>query len=423
MNASIFLRRSLAMLGAISLATGITVFLLNNWFNSSLLPGLGIPQPLGNAVGAMMIVLASYLGVRMVSMAFFRDHSFGQVNTLDELSQSGEQKERVFLEVANELRAVPAYSEVLRKQLTSVVGQTESAANDIATRLQTIDDVVNRLNAFVLDRANESSEMVHDSEVRIANNQALILRLQQYIEFRISEAQEDRARVAQVVKEARGLESLTKLIKDIASQTNLLALNAAIEAARAGEAGRGFAVVADEVRKLSGETERAVLAINHGIQGVAGTIETQLQEKIAATNLDEERAALSEFGTQLAALGDSYEDILRNQSKSMETVRDSSEELASMFMDALASVQFQDVTRQQIEHTTDALQGLDQHLTTLAERLEHSDNPVFAYTPMAQHLEAIYSRYVMEDQRSTHDGVVGRTAAHPSAANPRIELF
>ena len=346
MNASIFLRRSLAMLGAISLATGITVFLLNEWFNTSLLPSLGIPQPLGNAVGAMMIVLASYLGVRMVSMAFFRDHSFGQVNTLDELSHSGEQKERVFLEVANELRAVPAYSEVLRKQLTSVVGQTESAANDIATRLQTIDDVVNRLNAFVLDRSNESSEMVHDSEVRIANNQALILRLQQYIEFRISEAQEDRARVAQVVKEARGLESLTKLIKDIASQTNLLALNAAIEAARAGEAGRGFAVVADEVRKLSGETERAVLAINHGIQGVAGTIETQLQEKIAATNLDEERAALSEFGTQLAALGDSYEDILRNQSKSMETVRDSSEELASMFMDALASVQFQDVTRQ-----------------------------------------------------------------------------
>ena len=418
-----FLRQSQAMLGAISLATGITAFLLNDWFNTSLLPGLGIPQPVGSAVAAVMIVFASYLGVRIVSLTFFRHHTFVRVNTLDELSHGRDQNERVFREVANELRAVPAYSEVLRKQLTSVVGQTESAAYEIATRLQTIDDVVNRLNAFVFERSNESSEMVHDAEARITNNQALIVRLQQYIEFRISEAHEDQTRVAQVVKEARGLESLTSLIKGIAAQTNLLALNAAIEAARAGEAGRGFAVVADEVRKLSGETERAVLAINRGIQVVASTIETQLHEKLAATELDKKRATLDQFGTQLAALGDSYEDILRNQSNTMETVHNSSQELASMFMDALSSVQFQDVTRQQIEHAADALQGLDQHMTTLAERLEHSDDPAFAYTPMAQHLEAIYSRYVMEDQRSTHDEVVGKSAARPSAANPRIELF
>lgn len=424
MNTSIFLRRSLLMLGAIALATGITVLLLNDWFNGSFLPMLGIPQPLGNAVGSVMIVFAAYVGVRLVSLAVFRDNAFGQAITLDQLQHNREQGAQVCHEIAGELRGVPAFSDVLRKQLDSVVQQTEQAAYDISERLQTIDSVVDRLNTFVTERSNESTEMVHSSESRIANNQALIQRMQAYIDHRIVEARQDQERVAQVVDEARSLESLTKLIKDIAAQTNLLALNAAIEAARAGEAGRGFAVVADEVRKLSTETEKAVQSINLGIQGVASTIETQLKEKLAATDLDQERDALGQFAGQLAELGQSYEDILRAQSSAMETVRESSNELASMFMDALASVQFQDVTRQQIEHTAGALTRLDQHLGVLAERLEQRDNPSFSYTPLTAHLDEIYGRYVMAQQRRTHDEAIGKTAGGAAVgANPKIELF
>jgi len=422
MNSSIFLRRSLWMMVAIALATGITVFLLNTWFNGTFLPAIGISQPLGNAFGSMLVVVASFLGVRLVSIAFFRDQAFGQGNKIEELSHQHDQSEQVILEIAKELRAVPAFSEVLRNQLSSVIDQTEQAANDIGARLQTIDTVVERLNTFVATRSTESAELVHDSEIRLTNNQQLIARMQDYIESRIRDAHEDQARVAEVVKEARSLESLTRLIKDIADQTNLLALNAAIEAARAGEAGRGFAVVADEVRKLSGETEKAVQSINRGIQGVASTIETQLEEKLNSTDLDEERTALNQFAQQLAELGTSYEDILRSQSSAMETVRESSEELASMFMDALASVQFQDVTRQQIEHASDAMLRLDQHLGALAERLEQSDNPNFSYTPLAEHLDEIYSHYVMDQQRNTHDAAIGRSSSS-GGANPKIELF
>ncbi|TAH52002.1 MAG: chemotaxis protein [Betaproteobacteria bacterium] len=424
MDSAIFLRRSLMMLGAMAVVVGVTVFALNEWFNGVFLPSLGVPQPLGNAIGSMLVVFASYIGVRLVSLAFFRDPSFGQASRLHELTHDSEQSSAVFGEVARELRSVPAYNDVMRRQLDSVVQQTEKAAYEISDRLQTIDSVVGRLNVFVAERSDESAEMAHDSEARIVRNQQLIAQMQAYIDSRIREAREDQERVAQVVAEARSLESLTRLIKDIAAQTNLLALNAAIEAARAGEAGRGFAVVADEVRKLSTETEKAVLSINRGILGVASTIETQLQEKLSTTDLETERAALGQFAEQLAELGHSYEDILRSQTSAMDTVRASSEELATMFMDALASVQFQDVTRQQIEHTADSLSRLDQHLQILAERLEHGDRTAAGYTPLAQHLDEIYGRYVMEQQRETHDQAVGRaTPVAAGGVGAKIELF
>ena len=372
----------------------------------------------------MLIVAAVAIAIRLVSLAFFRDMTMGRDTELHQHSHARGQAAATCREIAGELRGVPAYSGVLRSQLDSVVQQTEQAAFEISSRLQTIDAVVGELNGFIAQVSNASAELAHDSEARIANNQQLIARMQEYIDFRIAQAHEDEARVNEVVNEARSLGSLTGLIKDIAAQTNLLALNAAIEAARAGESGRGFAVVADEVRKLSGETEKAVMAINKGILGMAGTIESQLHERLQKADPERERVALSQFADQLTELGASYEHVLRTQSQTIDTLRHSSERLSGMFMDALASVQFQDVTRQQIEHTTDSLTRLDEHLAVLAERLEQSEAPGFTYTPLAQHLDEIYGRYVMDQQRHTHASAVGSGAgAAASASSNKIELF
>jgi methyl-accepting chemotaxis protein len=424
MNSRTFLRRTLYIQVSIALAVGLTVYFLNDWFHTSFLKALGIPQPLGDALGSMLIVGAVSLAIRLVSLAFFRDMTMGRDTEIQQRGHAREQAIATCREVATELRGVPAYSGVLRGQLDSVVQQTEQAAYDITSRLQTIDSVVGELNSFVAQVSDESAELAHDSEARIANNQQLITRMQEYIDFRIQQAHEDEARVSQVVNEARSLGSLTGLIKDIAAQTNLLALNAAIEAARAGESGRGFAVVADEVRKLSAETEKAVSAINQGILGVAGTIESQLHQRLQRAAPDEERIALSQFARELTELGESYEHMLHSQASTIDTVRSSSEQLASMFMDALASVQFQDVTRQQIEHTVESLTRLDEHLGVLAERLEQSEDPGFTYAPLAHHLDEIYSRYVMDQQREAHATAVGsRPGAAAGASNNKIELF
>ena len=112
-----------------------------------------------------------------------------------------------------------------------------------------------------------------------------------------------------------------------------------------------------------------------------------------------------------------------------------------MVLDALASVQFQDVTRQQIEHVIAALSRLDGHAVDLARYLKALDAPGQELRPLSEHLQEVYSGYVMHTQRSDHHSAVAAAASAgasgavkkpvvpaPAAAaapdnEPKIELF
>lgn len=411
---------------AVALGVFLTVYIFNDWFHKNFLNGMGLPYPLGDAIGSVLIVIVAFVAQRAVSLAFYRDMMFGLANDQREIISKVNDVETVGEEVARELSHVRNYNDVLCKQLDGIVQETEKAAYDIAERLQAIDAVVTRLDRFVSETTQASSALASSSEHDIESNKAMIARMESYVRNRIDEATRDQQRIEQIVAEAQGLGTLVQLIKAISSQTNLLALNAAIEAARAGEAGRGFAVVADEVRKLSTETDVAVNKINEGINGVAQSIRQQFQDKLAHSNVEAERNALTEISNQLSALGQGYQQLLDHDLNVLQNVREASGELASMFMDVLASVQFQDITRQQIEIVVRALRKLDDHAETLARRITASEEAGFTYTPLAEHLDQLYGSYVMDTQRVSHQQALHQpssAAAKPAASSAKIELF
>jgi methyl-accepting chemotaxis protein len=417
------LRRALQVWLTVGTAAALAAYFINDWVHHTLQPALGLDSPAGHALSVFFFVGLALAGNALISIVRYRDPLLGLVAEEETLHARDSLTKAAAGEVSAELRQIKTFNDVVRGQLGTIVDETERAACNLASRLQGIDDIIGQLSGFVDNSTREANELIASAEARIADNRLLIQNLDDYIAQRASDVETDQKRIAVMVDEARSLSGLVDLIKKISSQTNLLALNAAIEAARAGEAGRGFAVVADEVRKLSRQTDDAVEQIKQGIHEVASSIESQFQLKLSHSHIDSERSTLKQFARQLNVLGETYQTMTARDAEILLRISESSRTLSSMFMEALADIQFQDVTRQQIGHAADALTRLDSHAEFLAGRLDQLDDASFQMRSLATQLDEIYGNYVMTSQRDTHHAALRDGARSSEQDAPKVELF
>ena len=263
-------------------------------------------------------------------------------------------------------------------QVVANAEQISHASREVATAAEHQADATSAM-AAAIEELTVSSNHISDSARDTESNSREAMNLAGEGSQRVEEAtgaiqkiattvSDASARIHTLEERANQVSSIANVIKDIAGQTNLLALNAAIEAARAGEQGRGFAVVADEVRKLAERTSSATTEIEQMIVGIQGDTvgaveamnaalpEVQQGVQLAGSASESLRAIESGAGRTLERIGE-VADATREQSAASTSIAQRVETIAQMVEETTATIRGTAETASQLEQIAQGLKA------------------------------------------------------------------
>jgi methyl-accepting chemotaxis protein len=188
--------------------------------------------------------------------------------------------------ISHELSSTSLQVEKLVERSTNIVHETTTRANQMQEKLlSSIDEAKSGKDDMA--KANNSLRTVSSAIIAMTED----IQKSSAIEIELAH------KIHQLSSDAAQVKNVLTVISDIADQTNLLALNAAIEAARAGEHGRGFAVVADEVRKLAERTQKSLIEINATINVIVQSI-VDSSEQMSGNSKKVEELATTAFAVE-----------------------------------------------------------------------------------------------------------------------------
>lgn len=307
---------------------------------------------------------------------------------------------------------------VLNEQLSDVVAQTEAAAMEVGTRFQGIAEKANSLadaayKALKSGGADERSTSLEG----VLNNAGS--RLSEMAEVVVRSSRSSLKAVDEMTGLAGDIKAISQILEEIefiSSQTNLLALNAAIEAARAGESGRGFSVVAEEVRKLSIRSNAASCKIDGVIKEILGKLNVAAGSirDIAGQDVEAAQKTKDKVNGILSEIVSAHEKLR----SSVDFLGESSRDIAHDISSIVVSLQFQDITRQRVEHVIEPLKELVREAEAALERGAEIGCAPYAES---EKLISLENRYTMEEERRvirTLSGGRAKPAAAVLALNP-----
>ncbi|MCP4988785.1 MAG: methyl-accepting chemotaxis protein [Colwellia sp.] len=275
--------------------------------------------------------------------------------------------------VANNTSHVLEHAEAV----SSASGTTQSliqSQNDITAQVATAMEEMTSQIREVSDNAGSAEQAANDARNNTSDGKQIISHTINQMQSLSSNIDDVSRVVASLASESNNIGSVLDVIRGIAEQTNLLALNAAIEAARAGEQGRGFAVVADEVRTLANRTEQSTNEIQQMIQ----KLQAGAQEAVSAVKVSQDISlqtveqttkaddSLSEIDRLMELISDMNTQIARateQQSQAAAEVNLRINDLSGMTDESLA-------TTQQLNETSQQLKGSSNDMSEVVARFK-----------------------------------------------------
>lgn len=279
----------------------------------------------------------------------------------EERAQALSDATRSFHATANEqLQPLASSARDLHQNADGVRGAAETIAEEVADLKTTARQTSGSVQTIAA-AADEMAASVREISRRIDEQAELVAAAN-----RMARDGDDRVRT--LVGHTRRIEEVVKLINEIAEQTHLLALNATIEAARAGDAGRGFVVVANEVKSLAGETARAtaeigelVRRINAATNDVAGAFQT------IATGVDDANVVATAVSGAMTQQTATMDEIAR----SVGEAADGAARLSDRLVDMAASV---DDARRSAVHVAEVSDSVETLSSTLRDHVSGFSN-------------------------------------------------